>query len=89
MNLFDLTGRVAVVTGASSGLGTDAAIAYAKQGANVALLARRLDRLEDLKREIEDTGGHAIVVECDVADEKKFKMRSEKSFDSSKKLIYC
>lgn len=71
MNLFDLTGRVAVVTGASSGLGTDAAIAYAKQGANVALLARRLDRLEDLKREIEDTGGHAIVVECDVADEKK------------------
>ena len=39
-NLFDLTGKVAVVTGASSGLGADAAIAYAEAGADVALLAR-------------------------------------------------
>lgn len=44
--LFDLTGKVAVVTGASSGLGADAALAYAEAGADVALLARRMDKLD-------------------------------------------
>ncbi|MDR0350373.1 MAG: SDR family NAD(P)-dependent oxidoreductase, partial [Coriobacteriales bacterium] len=43
--LFDLSGRVAVVTGASSGLGADAALAYTEQGADVALLARRVEKL--------------------------------------------
>jgi gluconate 5-dehydrogenase len=44
MNYFDLTGKVAVVTGASGGLGADAARAYAQSGAKVALLARRKNR---------------------------------------------
>lgn len=48
-NMFDLTGKVAVVIGASSGLGRDAAVAYAEYGAYVALLARRYDRLVELK----------------------------------------
>lgn len=41
MELFDLSGKIAVITGASAGLGKDAALAYAKAGADVALLARR------------------------------------------------
>ena len=50
--MFELTGKIAVVTGASSGLGADAARAYAEAGANVALLARRQDKLEALAEEL-------------------------------------
>jgi len=73
MKLFDLTGRVAVVTGASSGLGRDAAMAYAQAGADVALLARRIDRLEEVKRGIEKIGRKALAVACDVTDEESVK----------------
>lgn len=72
-NLFDLTGKVAVVTGASSGLGADAAIAYAEAGADVALLARRVEKLEKVKEEIEKTGRKAIAVACDVTKEESVK----------------
>lgn len=68
-NFFDLKGKVAVVTGASSGLGADAARAYAQHGADVALLARRKEKLESLAREIESTGRKALAVQCDVTDE--------------------
>lgn len=68
-NLMDLTGKVAVVTGASSGLGADAALAYAEAGAKVALLARRVEKLEEVKSGILAKGGQAFVVECDVRDE--------------------
>lgn len=68
-NCFDLNGKVAVVTGASGGLGADAAMAYAQNGADVALLARRKDRLEALAKEIESTGRKALAVQCDVANE--------------------
>ena len=61
-NLFDLTGRVAVVTGASSGLGADAARAYAGQGADVALLARRVEKLKTVADEIAATGRKVLVV---------------------------
>lgn len=67
--LFDLSGRVAIVSGASSGLGADAARAYAQAGAAVALLARRKDRLDALAVEIEAAGGRALAVRCDVTDE--------------------
>lgn len=73
MNLFDLTGKVAVVTGASSGLGADAARAYAEYGADVALLARRKDKLEALAADIRKTGRKAIAVACDVSDEENVK----------------
>ena len=66
--MFSLTGRVALVTGASSGLGTQFAKALADNGAAVTLVARRADRLKALKDEIESKGGKAVAVEADVTD---------------------
>lgn len=68
-NLFDLTGKVAVVTGASSGIGADAAVAYAEYGADVALLARRKEKLEETAKKIEAKGRKALAVTCDVTKE--------------------
>ncbi len=67
-DIFDLKGRVAMVTGASSGLGARFAQVLAANGAAVALVARRADRLKDLQRKIEQAGGKAIAVEGDVLD---------------------
>ena len=66
---FDLSGRTALVTGASSGLGVDFAHALAAAGANVVLAARRLDRLQALAADISAGGGNALAVTCDVTDE--------------------
>lgn len=79
---FDLTGRVAVVTGASSGLGADAALAYAKAGADVALLARRIEKLNEVKAEIEKTGRKAIAVGCDVTNEASVKIAIQSVLDT-------
>lgn len=75
--LFDLTGKVAVVSGASSGLGADAALAYAKAGADVALLARRAEKLNGVKAEIEKLGRKAIAIVCDVTKEESVKQAIE------------
>ena len=64
----DLAGRVALVTGASGGLGAQFARALSKAGAGVVLAARRLERLKDLRAELEAEGGDAHVVELDVTD---------------------
>jgi NAD(P)-dependent dehydrogenase (short-subunit alcohol dehydrogenase family) len=64
----DLDGRVALVTGASSGLGAQFARTLAQAGAAVALAGRRVERLKTLRAEIESMGGDAHVVECDVTD---------------------
>lgn len=67
-NSTDLTGQVALVTGASSGLGYRFAKVLASQGAKVAVAARRLDRLEALAAEIRADGGTAFPVEMDATD---------------------
>jgi len=64
----DLTGQVALVTGASSGLGYRFAKVLASQGAKVAIAARRLDRLEALAAEIKAAGGTALAIEMDATD---------------------
>jgi NADP-dependent 3-hydroxy acid dehydrogenase YdfG len=63
-----LAGTAALVTGASSGIGAATAKALAAQGAAVGLLARRADRLAELKSDIESAGGSALVVAADVTD---------------------
>lgn len=67
--LFDLSGRVALVTGASSGIGDRWGRILAKAGAKVVLAARRADRLEAVREAIVAAGGEAIAVGLDVSDE--------------------
>ena len=64
----DLSGRVAFVTGASSGLGAQFARALSRAGAGVVLAARRIERLKTLRAELESEGGNAHVVALDVND---------------------
>ena len=77
--MFDLKGRVAVITGASSGLGKQMAYGFAKQGADLAILARRIERLEELKIELEKLGVRVLPVLCDVT--------STESIDEAAKTV--
>jgi NAD(P)-dependent dehydrogenase (short-subunit alcohol dehydrogenase family) len=67
-NTLDLSGKTALVTGASSGLGARFARVLAENGARVVLASRRLDRLKELRAEIEAGGGSACVVKLDVTE---------------------
>jgi NAD(P)-dependent dehydrogenase (short-subunit alcohol dehydrogenase family) len=68
LDRFSLEGKVAIVTGASSGLGVAFAKGLAEAGADVALGARRVEKLEDTRRLVEDGGRRAIAVRADVSD---------------------
>ncbi len=81
--MFNLKGRVALVTGASSGLGVQFARALAENGAAIALVARRADRLKALKDEIEGKGGKAIAIEADVTD----RAAITRAFDAAEKAF--
>ncbi|PCJ42973.1 MAG: 2-deoxy-D-gluconate 3-dehydrogenase [Moraxellaceae bacterium] len=65
---FSLKGKIALVTGASSGIGAGVAMGLAKAGANVVVAARRVDRLESLVSDIKSVGGTALAVQIDVRD---------------------
>ncbi len=81
--IFDLTGKVALVTGASSGLGVRFAQVLAENGAEVVLVARRADRLDAVKARIEEVGGRALVVEADVRD----RAAMQRTFDAAEKTF--
>jgi NAD(P)-dependent dehydrogenase (short-subunit alcohol dehydrogenase family) len=78
-HIFDLHGKVALVTGASSGLGVRFAECLAENGASVALVARRADRLKSLTAKIEKMGGKAVPIEADVRD----RAAMQKAFDTA------
>ena len=64
--MFNLKGRVAVITGASSGLGKQMAKGFAEAGADIVILARRVEKLEELKNELINTGVRILPIKCDV-----------------------
>src|SRR6476646_4174824 len=68
LNRFRLDGRVAIVTGASSGLGVTIATALAEAGADLVIAARRLERLEDTRALVEEFGVRAVTVKADVSE---------------------
>lgn len=72
-NYFDVSGKYAVVTGASSGLGRQFALCLAEQGAHVAVMARRVEKLEEVKKEVEAYGVQCLVVPCDVTNTQNIK----------------
>jgi NAD(P)-dependent dehydrogenase (short-subunit alcohol dehydrogenase family) len=82
-DMFDLKGRVALVTGASSGLGVQFARALVDNGAAVVLVARRVERLKSLKDEIEKKGGKAVAIEADVTD----RAAMTRAFDAAEKAF--
>jgi 3-oxoacyl-[acyl-carrier protein] reductase len=82
-DIFDLKGRVALVTGASGGLGLRFAEVLAANGAAVALVARRVDRLAAAKAKIEKAGGKAVAIEADVLD----RAQMNRAFDQAEKAF--
>ena len=90
--MFNLKGRVAVVTGASSGLGKQMARAFAAQGADLVILARRVERLEELKSELEKNGTKVLAVKCDVTSSEDINnaaKMAEKEFGKVDILVNC
>jgi 3-oxoacyl-[acyl-carrier protein] reductase len=81
--MFSLKGRVALVTGASSGLGQQFARALADNGASIVLVARRADRLKDFRAELEKSGARAIAVEADVNN----RAAMAAAFDAAEKAL--
>ena len=90
--MFNLKDRVAVITGASSGLGKQMAYAFAKQGANLVLLARRIERLEELKIDLEKENIKVLALKCDVTNTDNINECAnivEKEFNRVDILVNC
>jgi short-subunit dehydrogenase len=77
----NLTNKVVLITGASSGFGEDAARLFAAEGCKVVLTARRLDRLQQLADEIQNAGGEALAIPVDVNDLNEIKVMVESAID--------
>ena len=90
--MFNLKGRVAVISGASSGLGKQMAKGFASQGADLVILARRLEKLEDLKKELEELGVKVLPIKCDVTsteDINEAAKKAEEEFGKVDILVNC
>jgi NAD(P)-dependent dehydrogenase (short-subunit alcohol dehydrogenase family) len=85
MNIFDLTGKTALITGASSGLGERFSRALSGAGARVILTARRMDRLQALRQEL----GNAVALEMDVADKNSVRKAFETLERDGEKIDIC
>ncbi len=82
----DLKGTVALVTGASSGIGEATALELARRGAAVAIAARRADRLQGLASRISDAGGSALVVQADVSSAEQAQALVQQTVDELGRL---
>lgn len=90
--MFNMDGKITVITGASSGLGRQMAIGFAKQGSNIVAIARRQNLLESLKNEIEQIGVACLPIKCDVTDVNDIKNAAKITEDKFKRvdvLINC
>lgn len=91
--MFNLKGRVAVVSGASSGLGQQMSLAFAKQGASLVILARRIERLEEFKPKLIKAGAKDVLaIKCDVTstdDINRAAEAAEKEFGKVDILLNC
>jgi NAD(P)-dependent dehydrogenase (short-subunit alcohol dehydrogenase family) len=80
--LFDLTGKVAIVTGGSRGLGKEMVLAFAEQGADVVIASRKLDNCVALAEEVEKRFGHrALPVECHIGHWQQANALAERAYD--------
>ncbi|MEM7536834.1 MAG: glucose 1-dehydrogenase [Chloroflexota bacterium] len=80
-NMFDLTGKVAIITGGNSGIGLGIARGLAGAGATVAITARTTSRSEEVVAALEADGGKALAVTCDVSDEESVKAMAQTVLD--------
>ena len=90
--MFNLKGRVAVISGASSGLGKQMAKGFAEAGADLVILARRVEKLEELKIELETLGVKVLACKCDVTlteDIDNAAREAEKVFGKVDILVNC
>ena len=90
--MFNLTGRVIVVSGASSGLGAQMAKGFAKQGADLVITARRIEKLEALAVEISALGVKCLPIQCDVTNTESVNRAAEaaeKEFGKIDVLVNC
>ena len=85
-DLFSLKGKTALVTGASSGLGVQFATALARQGADIAILARRIEKLKDVKEDLEKLGVKVLPVQCDVMEVEQIKAAVKEVKDHFSKI---
>ena len=90
--MFSLKGKVAVISGASSGLGRQMAKAFAGQGANLVVIARRVEKLAELKNELKGFKVKVLAVKCDVTNTKEINdaaKLAEQSFGRVDILVNC